>query len=307
MSTPPILTVFLDGVGLAPPGNDNPLSEKDLASLARLAGGAFVAGCGGIEAEHVVREIDANLGVEGLPQSATGQTSLFTGVNAARSLGRHVAAYPGPRLKEILSQAGVMARVRAAGESAAFANAYRRSTLEEFASGTRRVSAMVFLAMSAGVPLRGIDELREGRAVSWDFERDLGEVVEGEEAPRISAAQAGCHAVGLARDHALTVLDCFLTDLAGHRRFGLTPELAAGRIDRFLGGVLDSRPEEMTVVVTSDHGNLEEADHRRHTRNRVPLIAVGPLAPHFEVVEALDGVTPALIGALGIDEGDRFH
>ena len=34
------------------------------------------------------------LGIEGLPQSATGQTALFTGINAAQLLGRHLFGFP---------------------------------------------------------------------------------------------------------------------------------------------------------------------------------------------------------------------
>jgi phosphopentomutase len=29
------------------------------------------------------------------------------------------------------------------------------------------------------------------------------------------------------------------------------------------------------LIITSDHGNIEEKDHRQHTRNPVPTILVG--------------------------------
>ena len=38
--------------------------------------------------------VDACLGVEGLPQSGTGQTSIFTGINAPKFIGKHFGPYP---------------------------------------------------------------------------------------------------------------------------------------------------------------------------------------------------------------------
>ena len=266
-----------------------------------------MAGLAVDDCDHVARAIDANLGVVGLPQSATGQTTLFTGVNAARQLGRHVAAYPGPQLKEIIARSGIMARVRAADGTATLANAYRQDTIDELVDGRRRISANVYLATSAGVALRPLADLRRGRAVSWELERDMLGADHGEDVPLVSAAEAGRDLVGLAADYDLTLFDCFLTDLAGHRRFGLTPEMAVDRVDRFLSGVVEHRNDPLTVVVCSDHGNLEEADHRRHTRNPVPLVALGPAARRFREVEALDGVTPAVLSALGIDDRAAFQ
>ena len=106
-----ILFIFVDGVGLAPSGTDNPLSQVPMPYLDELLGGPMVLSgdqsdsVGGrshaILAHNglVLRAVDACLGVPGLPQSATGQTALFTGVNAPALVGDHITAFPTQRLK----------------------------------------------------------------------------------------------------------------------------------------------------------------------------------------------------------------
>ena len=47
-------------------------------------------------------------------------------------------------------------------------------------------------------------------------------------------------------------------------------------IDAFLGGLLDGWDDRQgLLIITSDHGNIEEKSHRQHTRNPVPSIFVG--------------------------------
>ena len=67
---------------------------------------------------------------------------------------------------------------------------------------------------------------------------------------------------------------------------------------RLLAGALDQLAPETTLVVTSDHGNTEDLSTRIHTRNPVPLLAVGPAAHAFAAVRSLDMLAPALLAAL---------
>jgi 2,3-bisphosphoglycerate-independent phosphoglycerate mutase len=173
LSISPVLFVFLDGVGLADPGAENPFSSTALRGLRELVGGPLVAGCGSSSRTRMVRAVDACLGVDGLPQSATGQTTLFSGVNAAREIGRHVAAYPGPLLKQVLERANLFAAARERGRDVAFANAFDPQYLDQLRHGKRRVSATVFACQRAGVELRETRQLGDGTALTWDFARDL--------------------------------------------------------------------------------------------------------------------------------------
>ncbi len=293
-----ILLVFLDGVGLAPATSGNPLARVPTPALASLLGGPLTRERVGSGRGLLLAPLDARLGVEGLPQSATGQTALFTGVNAPALLGRHSTGFVGPRLAETIERSSLFAAVRERGRSATFANAYGRRYRQAIDRGRRRPSVTTLAVLAAGLPLRGVEELARGEAVSWDVERDRFAELSGEAVPAVPAREAGRHLAALARGHRLTVYETFLTDLAGHRRWGVTAAEALARVDGLLAGVLEADDPELTLVVTSDHGNLEDETTRGHTLNPVPLLVRGPLAERFAEVSSLLEVAPCILRCL---------
>ena len=104
MLEPRVLLLFVDGVGLGGDEAKNPFVGEATPALSKLLGGPLTQSrVGGLEASGdapvVLAALDAALGVPGLPQSGTGQTTLFTGVNAQAALGHHVPALPGPRFQ----------------------------------------------------------------------------------------------------------------------------------------------------------------------------------------------------------------
>lgn len=160
-----LLFVFVDGLGLAPPGPFNPLSQLSGGPLAPL-GGACPLG----EGFRLLRA-DACLGVPGVPQSATGGTALFTGVNAPAEVGGHLQGLPSQALREILARRGLLRRARERGARVDFANAY---TPGFFARGTsRRRSVTTVMMESAGLPLKRLEDLRRGEAIYRDFTNRL--------------------------------------------------------------------------------------------------------------------------------------
>ena len=92
-----IILIFIDGLGLGLDDPEiNPLLTADLSNIQNLlqVGPTQKAvGPGIIRPNWIIKAIDARLGVSGLPQSATGQTTLFTGVNAPKITGRHINAF----------------------------------------------------------------------------------------------------------------------------------------------------------------------------------------------------------------------
>ena len=299
-ATGAVLIVFVDGVGLAANADGNPFASPALPALASLAGGPLTAGCARTEPGRIVREVDATLGVDGLPQSGTGQTALFTGVNAAQALGRHVPAFPGPRLKAIIEAEGLLAKVASAGRRVTFANAFTPSYLRDLAAGTRRASVTVHASTCAGVALRTEADLLRDEAVTWDFQRDFYRQAVGGHVPAIDAAEAGAHLVALAARHHLTLYETFITDLAGHGRIPIAAGDVVERLDRFLSGVLCALERPLTLVLCSDHGNIEEPEHGRHTRNPVPLIALGPGAESFADARSIMDLAPGVLRALDL-------
>lgn len=298
------LWLFVDGIGLAPEGAGNPFSTEPMPALRELLGGPLtLERVGSGTARGIgwhLAAIDATLGVGGLPQSATGQTALFTGENAPAILGRHVPALPGPRLAEILREKSVLRRAARAGRRVTFANPFSERYFAEVESRKRRHSATTLAALAAEAPLRDLDDLAAGRACAWDVTRESFRV-HAPEAQPIAAEEAGRHLAALAGAHDLTLWETFMTDLAGHHRFGWTATEALARLDGLLAGLLPALSTDVTVVLTSDHGNLEEAGHRRHTRNPVPLLAIGPQAEAIEGVDRIDRLAPRILERLGVE------
>jgi hypothetical protein len=296
-----ILLLFVDGIGLAPAGDTNPLSTVETPAIRALLGGPLTLEQVQQRDGLVLVPLDATLGVPGLPQSGTGQTALFTGENGAAILGHHVPAFPGPTLRKLIAERSIFKQVVEAGRRAVFANPLPDSFVAAVESGERRGSVTTWAAIAGGKSvMRDLDDLRAGRAVAWDVSGDHFAARAGHEVGFTPPSAAGRNLAAIAGDADLTVWETFLTDLAAHGRWGLQVEDAVARLDGLLGGLLAARPVDLTVLVTSDHGNLEDSTHRVHTRNSVPLLAVGPSATAFARLTSLLEVTSAILEGLAI-------
>ncbi|MFN8063694.1 MAG: hypothetical protein U0P82_02760 [Vicinamibacterales bacterium] len=254
MAVSRVTLLFVDGLGLSDDAR-SPLRTVSLPTLARLTNGFALEPFSGDGVEY--RLLDATLAVDGLPQSATGQTSLLTGVNAAEVLGRHQGPHPGARLQALLTEGSIHVWAARRGLSVYHANGYRREYLERIAGSRRNMrSAFAFAARAAGLELLELDDPRAHRPAYWP---------DPEAAGRRLAREAEVH-------H-LTVLEYWALDWAGHRE----PETVPARLtelDRFVRGYLDAETDTSLMMV-ADHGNAEEPWHGRHTRNPVPLIVAG--------------------------------
>jgi hypothetical protein len=313
-----ILFVFLDGVGLGPAGPQNPFSTVEIPHLEALAGGTpwtdSLADRNG--RDHVVRSLDATLGVEGLPQSGTGQATLFTGVNCASIVGRHFGPFPHSATYDALDTKSLFRRLQALGslglessdaaahDWAAFANAYPPRFFETVRN-RGRWTVTTRACAEASVRIRDADALRSGRALAADLTGAAWREQLGLDVPQITAAESGRRLVNLSRDYPLTLFEYFLTDKLGHGRLDEEPRVLLRQIDRFIGAILtELDPARETLLLTSDHGNLENLGAKTHTRNPVPLLVHGWAAPYFQSATSLTDVTPGLVAALRAQHGD---
>ncbi|GLV47888.1 metalloenzyme [Thermus sp. LT1-2-5] len=200
------------------------------------------------------KPLDATLGVEGLPQSGTGQTALLTGENAAQLLGHHQGPFPSPRLRPLLRRS-LYAWAREKGLKVLHANAYRPEYLKRATEGRRQMlSAFAQAARLAGLPLLPLGHPLALPPGFW--EDPYGQ---------------GAQAAALARAWDLVVLEYWALDLAAHRAPETLPERFR-ELALFLKGFLAEGGE---LFLTSDHGNAEEPWHPQHTRNPVPLVYLG--------------------------------
>jgi len=299
-----ILFVFLDGVGIGPADPSvNPFLRADLPVLLELRGGSIPT-LDSISPSHEtdpggdarLLPLDACLGLDGLPQSGTGQIALLTGRNAPRLFGRHFGPWPPVRLRPLLDRENLLVRAVAQGRRVIFANAYP----EGYPSGRdrRRVAAPPLAALAAGLLTRTHLELARGRAVASEITnegwiRHLG----FRDLPRVTAAQAGRNLAQLSAEADLTFYAHYLTDTAGHRGGMAGAVEALERVDRFLGGVVARLPADALLLVASDHGNLEDV-RGGHTRNPALGLALGTGADRFSSHPALTELAPVVLRIL---------
>jgi hypothetical protein len=299
------LLLFIDGIGVGSDDpRENPFAVAAMSRLAPLAGRAPADGAS-------FRALDATLGVPGLPQSATGQTTLFTGVNAAQAIGAHHPGLPGPTLQAILREESLFAKLVKSGAAPTFANAFTRRYLE---ARRPRLGATTHMVMASGVRLRLIeDEEMRDRTLSHDYRGDWM-AARGYPATLRTAGEAALVLARLLDAHDLVLYEYFLTDLAGHRGTLEQRFEQARRVEALVDAALAVVDRERhRIVVVSDHGNLEEAGHDRHTRNPVPLLAWGRGARELVgAVDSMEALTPALIRDRGhspftYKDGDRYR
>lgn len=248
------------------------------------------------------RAIDAVLGVPGVPQSATGQTTLLSGVNAQAAIGQHLTGFPNEALRDILREHSVLRQLARRGVPARFLNAFRPRFWQLSVERQWTLSATTVANLAAGLPFRTLDDVVAGRSLYQDFTND-DLIARGFAVPPLTAEQAGGVLARAAREEGgFTLYEYFLSDKAGHTGDAAVIAGELAKLDVFVRAALAELAPELAggralVLLTSDHGNLEDVTTRRHTTNPVPLLAWGAGARDVaQAVLRLDQVTPAIVG-----------
>jgi 2,3-bisphosphoglycerate-independent phosphoglycerate mutase len=302
-----ILFLFLDGVGLgAEDPATNPLVRAQMPYLRALLGGhPLTQSAAPFEGDRAtLLSLDACLGVEGLPQSATGQAVLLTGINISKEIGQHYGPKPNPEVAAYLRNGNTLfARLHAEGKSAALLNAYPPRYFHGIDSGRRLYSSIPLALTNAGFPLFTKDDLFAGRALSADFTGEGWHSFLGfTDAPTFTPEAAGRKTAELAAQYDFSFFEYWASDYAGHKQ---DMSAACGLLetfDRVLGGLLDAWDDERgLILLTSDHGNLEDLSTRRHTDANVPGLVIGSKSARREFVHGwkdLTNIAPAIQKAI---------
>ena len=289
-----VILIFLDGVGIGGPAPRNPLSSPGLHIFYQS-----VHASPSLPENGVVIPTDACLGVKGLPQSATGQTALLTGINAPAMLGRHVPGFPTKRLRSILKEHSLFKQMKDYGKSGTFINTFRPLFFNLPMELKYRLSATTIASMAAGQHFYDLDDLRKKRSLYHDFtNREL--ISRGFDVPVFSPAQAASILHSTSADFDCTLYEYFLTDKAGHKQ----DVDKAGSIIKSLDTMIHRAVEladldSTTIIVCSDHGNIEDLSTKTHTRNPALTMVWGAGALYMqEHVRALTDITPTILHIL---------
>jgi hypothetical protein len=301
-----MLFLFLDGVGLGPDDPErNPFSAAEMPNLtALLEGRRLVEGSAPFAgARATLLAVDARLGVEGAPQSATGQAALLTGENVPSQVGEHYGPKPNAAVAEIVRRDNLFKQVLQRGGSAALLNGYPPRYFEAIESGVRLYSSIPLAATSAGLELMTVEDIQNGVAFSADFTgAGWSEQPGFPTIPTYDPAHAGRQLAQAAEQYDLAWFDFWPSDFAGHR--GQMPEAVAllENLDGVLGGLVEAWDDRSDlIVVSSDHGNLEDLSKRGHTLNPVPAILIGPREMRRGLASELENLAsfaPAILDAL---------
>jgi hypothetical protein len=275
-----IFYVFLDGVGF---GEKNP----DKNPFSKFSEGFFrpMGGYASALSQCTYLETDAAMGISGLPQSATGQTSLWTGINGPQALGRHLSGFPTFTLKKIIAEHSIIKVLNENGVRADLLNCYSPIFFQRIKKYPRLVSASTLVQMASNRPLKSLEDLEEGNGLYMDITHEILKEMAKDQLPADHPllVERDPYEVGKSipkrfSDYGVCLYEYFITDKIGHDQNWEYAKKVIFQLERFIQGYLDGMdPEKDSLIVTSDHGNLEDLSTNRHTAHPVATVLAGKI------------------------------
>lgn len=290
-----VIFIFIDGVGIGESSSENPFFTDSYESFQILSGENFSKnGEPIISSKQVYKAIDANLEIEGLPQSGTGQTTLFTGENASKVIGKHFGPYPHSGIKYLLQEQSIFHAVKEAGKKPYFMNAYP-PVFFELSERRNRWSCTTLMTKSAEMKLNSIEEIRNEKALTAEIVQNAWRERLEIDIPKITAVNAAERLLQVVPSYDLLLYEYYLTDKAGHTKELESAQKVLKTLDEFLLHIIKNKRSEDILVITSDHGNLEDLSVKTHTRNDVPLFVLGEGVEAFAEIDSLVGIKEGIL------------
>ncbi|MFH0879305.1 MAG: hypothetical protein V2A34_06295, partial [Lentisphaerota bacterium] len=222
---------------------------------------------------------------------------------------------PDQLLRRVIMEKNLFSRLATLGVAARYLNAYPAH--EELFTGAhvriepdgrfwfsaefpekfkRLISVTSCMLLASGQKPFAEADIRAGHALYQDFSnRQL--IERGLTLPEFTPEKAAQVLLGASRRFDFVLYEYFLTDLYAHRKSLAECVALVGDLDRLVGALLGSLDrKEDTLILTSDHGNLEDHSLRGHSRNPVPFLAWGRHGEFLRAkIENLSDVAPAIL------------
>ena len=241
-------------------------------------------------------ELDATMGISGLPQSATGQTALLTGINSAQLLGRHLSGFPNKTLREALLKQSLLLKLKKKRKKPAFLNAFRPLFFELEENEILRLSATTIANHAANLPFFTLEDISHKRAIYQDFTNyDL--IEKGFEMPVYTPEEAAEIVAEATNRYDFILYEYFKSDKAGHNQDMPLAIAEIQKLGRFVFDFLNRIDlTETIVILTSDHGNIEDLSTKSHTRNPAMTITWGANKNQIAgKLKSITDLTPAIV------------
>ncbi len=301
--------LFLDGVGIGENNNANPFTTADVEIL-KLWKNSI------LKTPHLsFKAIDPLMGINGIPQSATGQTTIFTGINAPKLLSNHIGSFPNRQLRKVIKKENIFLKLKKLGKKGKFINAYPQHS-ELFSNKhiniddngnfafsndfpekyKRRISVTSSILISNNEKPFDTEEICQQKSLYQDY-TNISLQKYKLDIPVFSPVNAASIIYNTSANYDLILYEFFQTDIYGHRKNFDEKVKLISDLDNLISSLISiSDHKTDTIFITSDHGNLEDSSGKSHTYNPVPLIIWGK--GHRELsnkIKNLSDITPNIL------------
>lgn len=293
-----VLMLFVDGVGIGEnDASKNPFFRYGFSPFTHFFGAIPHTGLTHLSTKHGhIFPVDAVQGVKGTPQSGTGQTSIFCGVNAQEIIGEHFGPYPYSTLLPVIEEKNIFSTLLKKKRKVHFANAYPKAFFEYIKGGRTRQSVTTLSAKYAGMKLHNGADVRAALALTAEITGERWNEKLGYKLRVLTPEGAANRLLRIAGKNHYTLYEFFLTDYLGHGRLPGMEEYIHKVFERFVHTLLLKLPENVTLLVCSDHGNYEDTSIKSHTVHSSLGLSYGKGAQFFrERISSLYDIHPAVV------------
>ncbi len=296
-----VLMLFVDGLGI---GEADPSSNPFFRFPTRLFSEIF-DGPPHTDNQFIRKgdlllfPVDACLGVPGIPQSGTGQISIFCGINAPQIYGKHYGPYAPISLIPEIYEKNIFSVLLNGGKRPWFANAYPKPFFKYMHSGRKLKNVTAHCIDGAGLKFNKASAVWRREALTAELMNDRWRSRLGYKMPQITPSEAARRLIRIASRYDFTLFEYFYTDYMGHGREYLPLAEFMRVFDEFITGIILNLTNDTEFLMVSDHGNFENISIKSHTINPVMAVYKGSNSDKvFKQIKNLTDIKPFLTDTL---------